>query len=151
MQQFNVHSGNNLNSFGLHGAGYGEFKNPASVCADGEAHIVVDFNNHRVQVLIRDGVPTIEFGDNGPEKLHYPIGCVYYKNVFVVADSGNGCLKVFDSSGTFLRMTGERSDVGRELENPWGLCVDKHGNILVSDPFSFHVTQFTIEGHWENL
>lgn len=71
--------------------------------------------------------------------------------MFVVADSGNGCLKVFDSSGTFLRMTGQRSNAGRELENPWGLCVDKHGNILVSDPFSGHVKQFTIEGHWENL
>lgn len=141
-----------MNSFGRYGAGHGEFKNPASVCTDGEAHIiVVDFNNYRVQVLTRDGVTTLEFGDNDLEKLHYPIGCVYYKNVFVVADSGNGCLKVFDSSGTFLRMTGERSNADRELENPWGLCVDKHGHILVSDPFSGHVKQFTTAGHWENL
>lgn len=71
--------------------------------------------------------------------------------MFVVADSGNGCLKVFDSSGTFLRMTGERSNADRELENPWGLCVDKHGHILVSDPFSGHVKQFTTAGHRENL
>lgn len=51
-----------MNSFGRYGAGYGEFKNPASVCTDGEAQIiVVDFNNYRVQVLTRDGVTTLEF------------------------------------------------------------------------------------------
>lgn len=115
-----------MNNVGRYGAGYGEFKNPASVFTDGEAHIiVVDFNNYRVQVLTRDGVHTLEFGDNDLEKLHYPVSCVYYKNMFVVADSGNVCLKVFDSSETFLRITGERSNAGRELESPWGLCVDK--------------------------
>ena len=41
-------------------------------------HTLLDFNNYRVQVLTRDGVPTLEFGDNDLEKLHYPIGCVYY-------------------------------------------------------------------------
>ena len=42
-----------------YGAGYGEFKNPASVCTDGEAHVIVlDLDNHRVQVLTRDGLPT---------------------------------------------------------------------------------------------
>ena len=65
-----------MNNFGRYGAGYEEFKNPASVFTDGGAHIiVVDFNNYRVQVLTRDGVPTLEFGDNDLEKLHYPMGC----------------------------------------------------------------------------
>ena len=149
VQQFNVHSEQNfLNSFGRLGTGDGNFKNPSTVCMDDEGRIIVaDYNNHRVQVLTRDGVPMWKFGDSGPEKLNNPAGCVCYKNMFIVADSNNSCLKVYNSSGKFLRKIGERDNADGLYLRPSGVYVDQHGNILVSDVNSGHVKQFSIEGH----
>ena len=150
VQQFNVHSAQNfVNSFGRYGNGDGNFQYPTRVCMDDERRIFVsDFNNHRVQVLTRDGVPMLIFGDTGPEKLNNPVGCVCYKNMFIVADSLNSCLKVFNSSGNFLRKIGEKGNEDGQFLRPYGVCVDQHGNILVSDKDSGHVQQFTIEGHF---
>ena len=150
VQQFNVHSAQNfVNSFGRYGNEDGNFQYPTRVCMDDERRIIVsDFNNHRVQVLTRDGVPMLIFGDSGPEKLNNPVGCVCYKNMFIVADSLNCCLKVFNSSGNFLRKIGEKGNEDGQFLRPYGVCVDQHGNILVSDKDSGHVQQFTIEGHF---
>ena len=146
IQQFNVHSGNFINSFGRFGYGFGQFNSPRSVCMDCKGHIIVSDYNHRVQVLTKDGVPILKFGDRGPEKLHFPVGCAYYKDIFVVADSRNGCLKVFDSSGRFLRKIGEKGNEDAQFTKPWRLHVDIHGNILVGDKDCGHVQQFTMEG-----
>ena len=150
VQQFNVHSAQNfVNSFGRYGNEDGNFQYPTRVFMDDERRIIVsDFNNHRVQVLTRDGVPMLIFGDSGPEKLNNPVGCVCYKNMFIVADSLNSCLKVFNSSGNFLRKIGEKGNEDGQFLRPYGVCVDQHGNILVSDKDSGHVQQFTIEGHF---
>ena len=103
VQRFNVLLAQNfVNGFGWWGTGEGNFKNPMSVCMDDEGRIIVsDLNNHRVQVLTRDGAPILKFGDNGPGKLNRPVTCVCYKNMFIVADSENSCLKVFILQGTF--------------------------------------------------
>ena len=150
VQQFNVHSEQNfVKSFGQHGTGDGHFQNPAGVCMDDERRIIVaDYNNHRVQVLTRDGAPMLIFGDSGPEKMDHPMGCVCYKNMFIVADSGNSCLKIFNSSGKFLRKIGEKGNADGQFLTPYGVCVDQHGNIFASDKESGHVQQFTIEGHF---
>ena len=150
VQQFNVHSAQNLvNSFGQCRTGDGNFKNPVGVCIDDEGRIIVsEYNNHRVQILTRDGVAMLKFGDSGLEKLKNPVGCVCYKNMFIVADSGNSCLKIFNSSGKFLRKIGEKGNEDGQFLKPYGVYVDQHGNILVSDKESGHVQQFTVEGHF---
>ena len=129
VQQFNVHSAQNfVNSFGRYGNGDGNFHHPITVCMDDERRIIVsDFRNHRVQVLTRDGAPMSIFGDSGPEKLNNPVGCVCYKNMFIVADSLNSCLKVFNSSGNFLRKIGEKGNEDGQFLRPYGVCVDQHG------------------------
>ena len=150
VQQFKVHSEQNfVNRFGFYGTGDGSFNGATSGCMDDKGRIIVsDLNNHRVQVLARDGAPILKFGDNDPGKLNRPVTCVCYKNMFIVADSENSCLKVFNSSGNFLRKIGERGNADGQFLKPYGVCVDQHGNILVSDKDSGHVQQFTIEGHF---
>ena len=149
VQQLNVHTGNYVNSFGQYGTGDGEFKDPVSVCMDDQGRIVVaeDYNN-RLQVLTKDGTSVLKFGDTGSEKLNFPKGCVCYKNMLFVTDNKNGCVKVFDSSGRFLRRIGEKGKADGQFTKPWGLCVDTHGNLLVSDYGAGHVQQFTTEGHF---
>ena len=58
---------------------------------------VNEFNSSRVQVLSEDGETVFKFGESGPEKLNHPLACTKHKNIFIVSDSDNNCLKVFDS------------------------------------------------------
>ena len=151
IQQFNVQTGNIVKAFGKNGTREGEFKNPVSICMDGEGHVVVtEFNNNRIQVLTNKGKPVFKFGDRGPEKLNNPIGCIYDKNMFIVSDTFNHCLKVFNNSGKFLYKIGEEGKAdGHFVCGPWGLCVEKYGsrqNLLVCDRNNGRIQQFTIEG-----
>ena len=68
--------------------------------------------------------------------------------MFIVADSLNSCLKVFNSSGNLLHKIERKGNKGGQFLRPYGVCVDQHGNILVSDRESGYVQQFTIEGRF---
>ena len=152
IQQFNVQTGNFVKSLGKEGTGDGEFKSPLSVCMDGDGHVVVtDFCNNRIQVLTKDGKPVLKFGDSGPGKLNRPGGCIYHKNMFIVSDSSNDCLQVFDSSGKFLYEIGEEGEADGQFSCPWGSCVEKYGNrenLLVCDSNNGRIQQFTVEGRF---
>ena len=129
IQQFNVQTGNFVKSFGKEGTGDGEFKYPEGICINGEGHVVVaDYINNRIQVLTNDGKPVLKFGDSDPGKLNKPTGCIYYKNMFIVSERWNHCLKVFDSSGKFFYKIGEKDEADGQFSGPWGLCVEKYGN-----------------------
>ena len=150
IQQLSVHTGNFVKSFGKKGTRDGEFCNPMSISLDDEGRVVIaDCNNHRVQVLSKDGEPVLIFGDNGPGKLNHPSGCIFDKNNFIVSDSFNNCLKVFDSSGNFLYKIGEPGSGDGQLRFPWGLCIEhcgSHRNLLVCNCNNGRVDQFTMEG-----
>ena len=152
IQQFNVQTGNFVKSFGKQGTGEGEFKNPESVWVDGEGRVVVaDAKNNRIQVLTKDGKPVFKFGENGPEKLSMPTGCIYHKNMFIVSDRWNNSLKMFDSSGKFLYKIEGTVPAAGQLSWPWSLCIEKYGNrknLLVSDGDNGRIQQFTVEGHF---
>ncbi|KAL9957023.1 hypothetical protein ACROYT_G038606 [Oculina patagonica] len=150
IQQFNVQTGNFVKSYGNFGTGKGEFKNPLSVCMDYEGHVVVaDLCNNRIQVLTKNGKPVMKFEDSGLEKLNHPTGCIFHKNMFIVSDNLNHCLKVFDSSGKFLYKIGEEGKADGQFFNPWGFCAEKYGNrrnLLVCDRDNGRIQQFTVEG-----
>ena len=151
VQQFNLQSVQYVvNSFGRQGAEDGNFEYPVSICMDFEGRVIVaDYENHRVQVLTRNGAPIFKFGDSGDNlALNCPVGCAYFKNRFIVADSLNSCLKIYDSSGKLLRTIGEKGNANGQFLKPCGVCVDQHENILVSDEETGHVQQFTKEGNF---
>lgn len=68
------------------------------------------------------------FGDIGFEKFDYFVGCVCYRNMFIVCDNRNSCLKVYSNIGVFLYKIGEN-----RFKWFWELCVDKNGNFFVCD------------------
>jgi len=78
--------------------------------------IIADYENHRVQVLTRNVEPIFKFGDNGDDlALNCPVGCAYFKNRFIVADSLNSCLKLYDSSGNLLCTIGEKGNANGQF------------------------------------
>ena len=150
IQQFDVRTGNSVKCFGKHGTGVGEFQSPLNVCMDDEGRVaVVDFDNNRIQVFTIDGELVIQFGDSGPGKLNRPTACIFLEHKFIVSDSRNHCLKVFDGSGKFLSKIGEHGTSDGQLNLPGALCVEKcgnHHNILVCDRNNHRVVQFSVEG-----
>ena len=150
IQQFSIQTGNFVKTFGKKRAGDGEFWNPVGVSINGEGLVIVaDAGNNRIQTLTTEGQPVLKFGDSGPEELSAPNGCIYHKDMFVVSDCWNHCLKLFDSSGKILNKIGEVGKADGQLSLPWGLCVEKYGNrdnLLVCDYSNGRIQQFTMEG-----
>ena len=146
IQQFNVHTGNFVKSFGKCGTRDGEFSKPLGVCVDDEGRVIVaDCRNHRVQVLSQDGEPLFKFGDSGPEKLNRPFECIYHENKFVVSDCDNNFVKFYDNTGKFLYKIREAG----EGDGPLGLCLQKcvdHHNLVVCNRNNGRVDQYTLEG-----
>ena len=150
IQRFNVHTGKVVKTFGKQGTREGEYRNPVSVCMDGEGRVVVaDFNDNRIQLFTKDGKPVLNFGDSGPGKLNHPTGCIFHQNKFIVSDMRKNCLKIFDCSAKFLCKIGKQGKSDGQLNCPWDLCVEKcgnHHNILVCDRKNGRIVQFSVEG-----
>ena len=148
IQHINIQTGTVVKSFGKRGTGKGEFREPLDVSLDDEGRIVVtEFGNNRIHVLSKEGETISIFGDRGPEKLNRPTSCIPYKNLFLVSDGNNHCVKVFDQSGTFLFKFGTEGNQDGQFNWPRGMLVDRSSNLLVCDSDN-RVQQFTLDGRF---
>ncbi|XP_078512404.1 uncharacterized protein LOC144772103 [Lissotriton helveticus] len=60
---------------------------------------------------------------------------------------GGCCVKVLNDDWQVLRVLGLKGGIGPVLSNPWGVCVDNQGDILVADWGSTHsVVHYPIQG-----
>ena len=149
IQQVDVQTGTFVKSFGKRGAAKGEFDWPADVCLDEKHRIVVtEHVNHRIQVITQEGETIAIFGNSGPEKLDNPTSCIACKNMFVVSDGDNDCVKAFDQSGTFLYKFGQKGNQDGQFNSPRGMLVDSNNNLLVCDRNNNRVQQFSLDGRF---
>jgi len=109
--------------------------------------LVVDSNNHRVQVLSLDDDDDDEyrcsfvskFGEEGnqPGQLEYPYGLAidHDHDRIVVADSGNHRVQSWSlSEQSFLSCIGHRESGDLEFCYPHGIAIDKHHHrIIIAD------------------
>jgi len=79
---------------------------------------------------------------------NYPTSCIFYKNMFLVADGGNNCIKVFNQSGTFLYKFGKQGNQGGQFKLPYGMLLDSFNNLLVCDINNHRVQQFSLDGRF---
>ena len=84
----------------------------------------------------------------GPEKLCKAFCCIPYKNMFLVSDWGNHCIKAFDQSGTFLYKLGKQGNQDGQFDMPFGLLVDSSSNLLVCKFGNNRVQQFSLDGRF---
>ena len=134
IQHVDVQTGTFVKSFGEYGAAKGEFYHPIDVCLDEQHRIVVtEYGNNRIQVVTQQGETISIFGGSGPEKLDHPTSCIPYKNMFLVSDADNHCIKVFDQSGNFLYKFGTQGNQDGQFNLPYGMLVDRSSNLLVCD------------------
>jgi len=149
IQQVDVETGTVVKSFGKYGKAKGEFSNPVDVCLDEHHRIVVtEYSNHRIQVMTQEGETIIIFGDSGPEKLRCPERCIPYKNMFLVSDGDQDCIKAFEQSGTFLYKFGKGGNQDGQFNGPCGMLLDSSNNLLVCDCDNNRVQQFSLGGRF---
>ena len=149
IQHVDVQTGTFVKSFGKRGAAKGEFSFPYDVCLDEQHHIVVtEHSNHRMHVITQQDETISIFGDSGPEKLNRPTSCIPHKNMFLVSDGGNHCIKVFYQSGTFLYKFGTQGNQDGQFDWPRGMLVDRYSNLLVCDSNNDRVQQFMLDGRF---
>jgi DNA-binding beta-propeller fold protein YncE len=65
-----------------------------------------------------------------------------------IVDRDNNRIQVFDKNGTFLFGWGEEGDGDGEFSLPYGLDVDKQGNVWVADRGNNRVQKFDAEGNF---
>ena len=144
IQHVDVQTGTFMKGF----AAKGEFSVPVDVCLDEQHRIVVtEYVNHKIQVITREGETIFTFGDSGPQKLNSPTSCIPYKNMFLVSDGGNNCIKVYDESGTFLYKFGTEGNQDGQFNSPWGM-LDRFNYLLVCDGGNNRVQQLTLDGRF---
>ena len=149
IQHINIQTGTAVKCFGKFGAGKGEFNVPVDVCLDDEGRIVVtEYGNHRIHVLSKEGESISIFGDSGSEELDCPTSCIPYKNMFLASEEYNGCIKVYDQSGTFLYKFGTQGNQDGQFNWPHGMLVDRYSNLLVCHGDNNRIQQFTLDGRF---
>ena len=111
---------------------------PAGIAIDRNSNlVVVERDNHRIQVFSLDGNPNHVYGGlgTGKDEFNSPthIAIREEDNSYFVADSGNNRLINLASDGSFIQEIGEKGSDPGQFDRPSGIVVDKEGYVIVGD------------------
>jgi len=150
-------SGQSLLSFiGHHGSGELEFDYPRGIAIDKHHHrvVIVDSNNNRLVFLSSIDLSLLfEVGGNEgsqPGEFSAPSGIAvdHDRHRIIVTDTFNHRVQVLSLiDGSFLFEFGSQGHQPGQLNNPFGLCIDNQGRIIVADTNNNRLQSFTHEGH----
>lgn len=139
-------------SFGQLGENDGEIDSPMGLTFNREGDLVIcDFNNHRIQVVSREGAFVCKFGVHGSEvgQLDHPVAvlCHPLDGSYVVVDRGNHRIQAFssESKSVLLQFGGFGAAEGK-MHHPGGIAIDQRGNYVVSDTGNHRIQFFTPNG-----
>ena len=110
---------------------------------------VLDRARCKVSIVGADGTTDVEFGSYGNNMHQLCMAdflTVDSKDRIVIADSGNHCIKMFDSTGKFVCKFGEKGSEDGQLSWPKGVSLDSHGNIIVADSNNNRISCFSPDG-----
>ena len=118
--------------------------------ADGN-FITFDREFCKIRVSSPNGEKLREFGTYGKGDTQFTqvdFLTVDSNDRIIVCDSGNHCVKIFDSTGKFLDKFGTRGDSDGQMEWPKGICVDCQDNIILTDSKNRRVTMYSPNGEF---
>lgn len=141
---------------GIQGSGDGQFVNPSGLATDSTGRVyVVESGNNRVQEFTSSGAFIRKWGANGGDgssgsangEFSNPQGVAVSPagNVYV-ADTNNGRIQEFTSTGTFIRKWGSFGSGNGEFGNLTGVTTDSAGNVYAVDAGNAVVQKFTSTG-----
>jgi len=145
-----------LSCIGQYGSGDLEFYNPRGIAIDKHHHrvVIVDSNNNRLVFLSSIDLSLLfEVGGNEgsqPGEFSAPSGIAvdHDRHRIIVTDTFNHRVQVLSLiDGSFLFEFGSQGHQPGQLNNPFGLCIDNQGRIIVADTNNNRLQSFTHEGH----
>lgn len=127
-----------IKSIGKTGSEPLEFKSPRGVAFNPtNGHIVVvEKENHRVQILTSDGTSKAVFGNKGAAigQFHSPTDvAVNSEGVIFVTDSINQRIQYFTSDGLYIGWFGQWGSAQGMLNQPYAITVDDEDQVLVTE------------------
>ncbi len=132
------------------------FYGPRSVAVDGNGRVFVsDTGNKRIMVYSDSGEFIGKFGTSGmgEGELDEPVGIAIFEDKWLaVADTWNQRVQIFDISGSnpsAFRVTKTfevQAWYSQSLDNKPYVAFTKEGNVLISDPESYLIWEFTMAG-----
>jgi DNA-binding beta-propeller fold protein YncE len=168
VQKFDGKLGQYKMKFGGRGNGEGQFSSPWGIAVDrvrGYVY-VVDSANFRVQKFDETGEFIMAWGSFGSNdgQFYFPRGVVVDPSdgaVYVV-DMGNHRVQKFDTSTNVLpqlitkwgggigpgHASSPQAQEAGQLRSPWGITVDSHGDVYVTDTGNHRVQKFDRDGNF---
>jgi DNA-binding beta-propeller fold protein YncE len=138
------YSANQYKQFGAMGQGKA-LQRPVGLVVIDDYVYVTDSQAHCVCVFQWDGQFVMSFGES---LLVRPSGIAYHaeRQEVVVADTGDHNLKVFRTSGQYVRTLGTRGVSPGQFNFPTHVCTDQDGRLLVSDTLNYRIQILSASG-----
>ena len=145
-------NGEFVSQLGSEGTAEGQFKSPCGlVLSQSELLFVCDSNNHRIQVLNNE-LFSYTFGQYGKEPGYFnsPRDLTLNSNEdqLFMTDYYNHRVQVFTSSGQFLRIFGNFTDIPFKLQHPVGIYYSPDSHVLISMHGDNQVLMFEEDGRF---
>jgi len=135
-----------LCSLGGPGTDPGCFQRPSGLVWRGGRVYVVDAFNNRVQVFADDGQFLEVLGDrlpSGAPELLYPYDIAFGPgDDLFIAEYGAGRVTRLSLEGQLLGRYGSTGHGTGQLQTPWGLTVDRAGQVWVADTGNRRIVRF---------
>ena len=137
--------GRHLGSFGGIGNLDSQLSDPWGLSLDSTGNIIVaDKGNKRIKISTPDGRFVMKI--SGQRSFRFPIHCVQCGEYFMVSDSKEHCIKVFNREGHFQYKFGKKGDGDGELNHPRFLSVTQSQHLLVCDWNNHRIQVFELDG-----
>jgi DNA-binding beta-propeller fold protein YncE len=135
---------------------------PAAVAGGEAAPAISPYEKGQRELAATQQIGTVGVTGAEPGQFSFPRAVAVDSNgVVYVADTGNNRVQVFGPDGTFLRTwgttckldTGEgcQGDGRGQFNEPWGIAVDKAGNVYVSDTWNHRIQKFDNQGNFVTM
>ena len=146
-------TGRHLRTVGKGGNGPLQFWGPRGIAVHphtGQVY-VVDYGNHRIQILNSDLTYSSSFGrkgsNNGEFNDPYDISTDREGNVYV-ADRENHRIQIFTVDGVYLRQFGKKGEGEGELKQPFSVTIDSGNVVYVGEQGNNRVSIFSTDGEF---
>ncbi|TKJ30050.1 MAG: hypothetical protein CEE40_06525 [Chloroflexi bacterium B3_Chlor] len=131
--------------YGSFGSGDGELNQPTDVAVDGEGNLyVVDADNHRIQVLDRDGRYLRQWSISRANTVDSPHIEWGMSGLLFLTDPEMGQVYVYDQYGRVVTLWGEKGSLDGQFSKPVGIAFDQRISVYVADTYNHRIQRFLL-------